>query len=237
MMLPHGMEGMGPEHSSARPERFLQLCSDDAEYFPPLEEEFAIKQLSHTNMIVANCSTPANYFHLLRRQIALPFRKSLIVMTPKSLLRHPECRSSFDKMVLGTEFERLIPDDGPAAQDPASVKKAIFCTGKVYYDLIKARRDAGIYIYIFFFFIFFSFIYLFNLKFQASKTRLPSLAWNRSARSRSTFGRRSAISTRTPSWCLCRKSTRTRARGRTCSPGRRRPSEDITGGSTTAEEK
>ncbi len=144
MLLPHGMEGMGPEHSSARPERFLQLCADDAEYFPPLEEEFAIKQLSHHNMIVANCSRPGNYFHLLRRQIALPFRKPLIVMTPKSLLRHPECRSSFDDMVLGTDFKRVISDDGPAAQNPSGVRKVIFCTGKVYFDLIKARRDAGL---------------------------------------------------------------------------------------------
>ena len=92
---------MGPEHSSARPERFLQLCADDPEYFPPLEEEFAIKQLTHINMIVANCSNPANYFHILRRQIALPFRKPLIIMTPKSLLRHPECKSSFDDMIPG----------------------------------------------------------------------------------------------------------------------------------------
>merc|ERR1712226_1763409 len=144
MLLPHGMEGMGPEHSSARPERFLQLCSDDPEYFPPLEEEFAIKQLTHINMIVANCSTPANYFHILRRQTALPFRKPLVIMTPKSLLRHPECKSSFDEMTPGTIFQRIIKDSGPAADNPKGVKKIIFCTGKVYYDLIKARRDAGL---------------------------------------------------------------------------------------------
>jgi len=144
LLLPHGMEGMGPEHSSARPERFLQLCADDPDYFPPLEDEFAVKQLTHTNMIVANCSTPANYFHILRRQIALPFRKPLVIMTPKSLLRHPECRSSFDDMVLGSEFKRIIPDEGAASENPSAAKKVIFCTGKVYYDLIKARRDGGL---------------------------------------------------------------------------------------------
>lgn len=144
MLLPHGMEGMGPEHSSARPERFLQLCADDPEYFPPEEDEFAIKQLSHINMIVANCSTPANYFHILRRQIALPFRKPLVIMTPKSLLRHPECKSSFDEMVPGSEFKRMILDDGPASQSPSAVKKVLFCTGKVYYDLLKERRERGL---------------------------------------------------------------------------------------------
>lgn len=144
MLLPHGMEGMGPEHSSARPERFLQLCADDPEYFPPLEDEFEIKQLTHINMIVANCSTPANYFHILRRQISLPFRKPLIIMTPKSLLRHPECKSSFDLMVPSSHFQRLISDSGPAASNAVGVKKLIFCTGKVYYDLIKARREKGL---------------------------------------------------------------------------------------------
>jgi len=134
---------MGPEHSSARPERFLQLCADDPEFFPPLEEEFAIKQLSQINMIVANCSTPANYFHVLRRQIALPFRKPLILLTPKSLLRHPECRSSFDEMVTGSEFKRMIFESGPASKITNSIKKLILCTGKVYYDLTKARKAAG----------------------------------------------------------------------------------------------
>jgi len=115
------MEGMGSEHSSARPERFLQLCADDPEYFPSEEEEFEIKQLSHTNMIVANCSTPGNYFYILCRQTALPFHKPLIVMTPKSLLKHPECRSCFDEMLPDTEFKRIILGPGPAGQNPSSV--------------------------------------------------------------------------------------------------------------------
>jgi len=144
MLLPHGMEGMGPEHSSARPERFLQLCADDPEYFPPEDEEFAVKQLSSINLIVANCTTPANYFHLLRRQTCLPFRKPLVVMTPKSLLRHPECKSSFDECLPGTEFQRMILDKGPASHNTAGVQKILFCTGKVYYDLLKERRDRGL---------------------------------------------------------------------------------------------
>merc|ERR1712045_599044 len=127
MLLPHGMEGMGPEHSSAKPERFLQLCADDPEYFPPEEDEFAIKQLTHINMIVANCSTPANYFHILRRQIALPFRKPLVVMTPKSLLRHPECKSSFDDLLPGTEFRRMILDSGVAIHTLEQICPASLC--------------------------------------------------------------------------------------------------------------
>uniref|UniRef100_A0A0P5SCE7 2-oxoglutarate dehydrogenase complex component E1 n=2 Tax=Daphnia magna TaxID=35525 RepID=A0A0P5SCE7_9CRUS len=144
LLLPHGMEGMGPEHSSARPERFLHACSEDPETFPPETEEFAIRQLHDTNMIVANCSTPANYFHLLRRQIAMPFRKPLIIFTPKSLLRHPDAKSSFDDMVETTEFKRAIPETGVAANDPGSVRKVIFCSGKVYYELKKAREERGL---------------------------------------------------------------------------------------------
>ncbi|XP_058465185.1 2-oxoglutarate dehydrogenase complex component E1-like isoform X2 [Malaya genurostris] len=141
MLLPHGMEGMGPEHSSARVERFLQMCSDDPDYFPPESEEFAIRQLHDINWIVANCSTPANYFHIMRRQIALPFRKPLILLTPKSLLRHPEAKSPFSEMVDGTEFQRIIPDASAASENPTKVKKLIFCSGRVYYDILKARRE------------------------------------------------------------------------------------------------
>merc|ERR1711973_269389 len=128
MLLPHGMEGMGPEHSSARPERFLQMSADDPEFFPPEEEEFAVKQLSNINM----------------RQIKLPFRKPLVIMTPKSLLRHPDCKSSFDELLPGTEFQRMILDDGPASQNPADITKVLFCTGKVYYELLKERKDLGL---------------------------------------------------------------------------------------------
>ncbi|KAL3282576.1 hypothetical protein HHI36_005752 [Cryptolaemus montrouzieri] len=137
MLLPHGYEGMGPEHSSCRPERFLQMCSDDPDYMPPESDEFAIRQLHDINWIVANCTTPANLFHILRRQIALPFRKPLILLTPKSLLRHPEAKSNFDEMIDGTEFKRVIPDDSVGS----NAKKVVFCTGRVYYDLKKARED------------------------------------------------------------------------------------------------
>ncbi|XP_018300415.1 2-oxoglutarate dehydrogenase, mitochondrial isoform X5 [Mycetomoellerius zeteki] len=141
MLQPHGLEGMGPEHSSARLERFLQMSADDPDYFPPESEEFAVRQLHDSNWIVANCSTPANYFHILRRQIALPFRKPLILMTPKSLLRHPEAKSNFDLMLEDTQFLRVIPEEGTSTQNPNGVKRLLFCSGKVYYDLKKARTE------------------------------------------------------------------------------------------------
>jgi len=131
---------MGPEHSSARPERFLQMCSDDPEIVPTLSDDVAVRQLHDINWIVANCTTPSNYFHILRRQIALPFRKPLIMMTPKSLLRHPEARSSFDDMAPGTSFQRIITD--PLGQ--SNCKKIVFCCGKVYYDLKKARSERSL---------------------------------------------------------------------------------------------
>uniref|UniRef100_A0A2K5HBR1 2-oxoglutarate dehydrogenase complex component E1 n=1 Tax=Colobus angolensis palliatus TaxID=336983 RepID=A0A2K5HBR1_COLAP len=116
LLLPHGMEGMGPEHSSARPERFLQMCNDDPDVLPDLKEaNFDINQLYDCNWVVVNCSTPGNFFHVLRRQILLPFRKP-------------------------THFQRVIPEDGPAAQNPENVKRLLFCTGKVYYDLTRERK-------------------------------------------------------------------------------------------------
>ncbi|KAK1334714.1 hypothetical protein QTO34_004280 [Cnephaeus nilssonii] len=131
----------GPEHSSARPERFLQMCNDDPDVLPNLQEaNFDITQLYDCNWVVVNCSSPGNFFHVLRRQILLPFRKPLIVFTPKSLLRHPEARTSFDEMLPGTHFQRVIPEDGPAAQNPENVKRLLFCTGKVYYDLTRERK-------------------------------------------------------------------------------------------------
>ncbi|XP_053307214.1 2-oxoglutarate dehydrogenase-like, mitochondrial isoform X1 [Spea bombifrons] len=143
LLLPHGMEGMGPEHSSARPERFLQMSNDDSDAYPDFTQDFEVSQLYDCNWIVVNCSTPATYFHVLRRQILLPFRKPLIIFTPKSLLRHPEAKSSFDDMKTGTNFQRMIPERGPASQNPLGVKRVVFCTGKVYYELVKERHLKG----------------------------------------------------------------------------------------------
>ena len=122
LLLPHGYEGQGPEHSSARPERFLQLCAQD-------------------NMQVANCTTPANYFHLLRRQMHRSFRKPLVVMTPKSLLRHKLAVSPAADFQGDSHFRRLLSD--PAAPRDAATKRLVLCSGKVAYDLIEARDAAG----------------------------------------------------------------------------------------------
>ena len=118
MLLPHGSEGQGAEHSSARLERFLTLCAND-------------------NIIVANCTTPANYFHLLRRQLKFGFRKPLVVMTPKSLLRHPKAVSKIEDMAAGS-FQPIIDD---ATADAAKVKKLVMCSGKLYYELLAKREE------------------------------------------------------------------------------------------------
>jgi 2-oxoglutarate dehydrogenase E1 component len=122
MLLPHGYEGQGPEHSSARPERYLQLCAED-------------------NMQVANCTTPANYFHILRRQMLRDFRKPLVIMTPKSLLRHKLAVSSAADFTGDSHFKRLLSD--PNAPRDEDVRRLVLCSGKVAYDLFEARDAAG----------------------------------------------------------------------------------------------
>jgi len=122
MLLPHGYEGQGPEHSSARPERFLQLCAQD-------------------NMQVANITSPANYFHVLRRQMLRDFRKPLVIMTPKSLLRHKLAVSSLADFSGDSHFRRILSD--PAAPKDEDVKRLVLCSGKVAYDVIEARDKAG----------------------------------------------------------------------------------------------
>lgn len=143
MLLPHGYEGMGPEHSSARLERFLQMSIDDPDIIPDFEDkDFVVKQLYESNWLILNCSTPANLFHAMRRQIKMPFRKPAIIFTPKSLLRHPEARSSFDDMLEGTHFQRVIPEAGVASENPGNVQRLLFCSGRVYYDLLKERKNS-----------------------------------------------------------------------------------------------
>ncbi len=124
MLLPHGYEGQGPEHSSARLERYLQLCGED-------------------NMQVVMPSTPSNYFHVLRRQIHRNFRKPLIVMTPKSLLRHKACVSTFRDMGPKSCFHRVLPETDELVAE-AKVKRVVLCSGKVYYDLHAERAERGI---------------------------------------------------------------------------------------------
>lgn len=124
MLLPHGFEGMGPEHSSARLERYLQLCAE-------------------RNMVVANITTPANYFHALRRQIKRNFRKPMVLMTPKSLLRHKLAVSRLAEMGPGTKFMTVLPEQDEIAP-PEAVRRVVLCSGKVYYDLLAARREQGL---------------------------------------------------------------------------------------------
>ena len=124
LLLPHGYEGQGPEHSSARLERYLQLCAE-------------------RNMTVCNLTTPANYFHALRRQLKRNFRKPLVIMTPKSLLRHKLAVSPLADMAEGSRFRFVIPETDKLAA-PERVKRVVVCTGKVYYDLLAERRDKGV---------------------------------------------------------------------------------------------
>ncbi|WP_341759951.1 2-oxoglutarate dehydrogenase E1 component [Candidatus Endowatersipora endosymbiont of Watersipora subatra] len=132
MLLPHGYEGQGPEHSSARLERFLQACAED-------------------NMQIVNCTTPANYFHVLRRQLKRNFRKPLVIMTPKSLLRHKRVVSSLEEFSTGSTFHRLLWDDAEnlkhqpiKLEKDNNIRRVVLCTGKVYYDLYEERLRRNI---------------------------------------------------------------------------------------------
>ncbi|MEX0340711.1 MAG: 2-oxoglutarate dehydrogenase E1 component, partial [Arenibacterium sp.] len=130
-LLPHGYEGQVPEHSSARLERFLTMCGQD-------------------NWIVANCTTPANYFHILRRQIHRSFRKPLILMTPKSLLRHKLAVSRAEEFTTGSSFHRVLWDDAQHGNSDTKlvadkkIKRVVMCSGKVYFDLLEERDARGI---------------------------------------------------------------------------------------------
>ncbi|KAA8499716.1 2-oxoglutarate dehydrogenase, mitochondrial [Porphyridium purpureum] len=143
LLLPHGYEGQGPEHSSARLERYLQMCDDDPDVVPDLDSE-STKQIQECNWQVCNPSTPANYFHLLRRQIHRGFRKPLVVMTPKSLLRHPQCKSSLSDFEEGTSFIRVQPDVTPGLKAPHEIRRLVLCSGKVFFDLFRERTKRDV---------------------------------------------------------------------------------------------
>lgn len=143
MNLPHGYDGQGPEHSSGRIERFLQLCDDNPHVYP--SEESLQRQHQDCNMQITYTTTPANYFHVLRRQINRDFRKPLINFFSKSLLRHPQARSSLQEMIGSTHFLRYIPDSHPEGlAAPEDIRRHIFCSGQVYYTLLKHREEQGI---------------------------------------------------------------------------------------------
>lgn len=147
LLLPHGYEGMGPEHSSARMERFLQECNDEESEYPVMDH-VARTQIERCNFQVMNCTTAANYFHALRRQVHREFRKPLVIFTPKSLLRHPGARSTMEEIGPNTRFLRLIPETDKTilldGQPNPDVKRVIFCQGKVYYDLLAKRTQLGL---------------------------------------------------------------------------------------------
>lgn len=166
VLLPHGYDGQGPEHSSARMERFLQMSDENPYELPNVDEAQWFTgahlgtQVQSANWQLVNCTTPAQIFHVLRRQIHRQFRKPLVVFSPKNLLRHPKCKSGLyefddeadDAGIVGVRFKRIIMDDtGPmpksrAPRPPveAHCKRLVFCTGKVFYDLHARREDLGL---------------------------------------------------------------------------------------------
>jgi 2-oxoglutarate dehydrogenase E1 component len=144
MMLPHGYEGQGPEHSSARLERFLQMCDDDEDEFPAADVIGNPSRIQLANWQICNVTSPANYFHLLRRQVWRDFRKPLVMMSPKSLLRHRLVKSDMAEFLPGTAFQRLLGETSTEIVADGEVRKLVLCTGKVYFDLLAARDAAGV---------------------------------------------------------------------------------------------
>lgn len=144
LLLPHGYMGQGAEHSSCRIERFLQQVEEDADVVPPMGNDERM-QIQQTNLQVVNCSTPANYFHLLRRQVHRDFRKPLVVATPKNLLREKKCTSSLDEIAEGTRFKRIYKEVDPTiANKPDDVTRLVLCSGKIYYELVDERMKRGL---------------------------------------------------------------------------------------------
>lgn len=140
MLLPHGYDGQGAEHSSCRIERFLQSTDEDPHYIPVMAREESM-QIQHCNWQIVNCTTPANFFHVLRRQVHRDFRKPLIVATPKNLLRHKRCISSLEDMGPGTRFRRVYDEVDPEiTSNPERVKTLVFCSGQIYYELLQERE-------------------------------------------------------------------------------------------------
>ncbi|KAJ5693107.1 hypothetical protein N7462_002530 [Penicillium macrosclerotiorum] len=144
LSLPHGFDGQGPEHSSARMERFLQLSSEDGRFFPT--EQQLERQHQDANMQVVYMTSPANLFHVLRRQLHRDFRKPLIIFFSKSLLRHPLVKSSIEDFIGDSQFQPLIgdPEHANSIAEPSSIKRVIYCTGQVYFALSKYREAHGI---------------------------------------------------------------------------------------------
>lgn len=145
MLLPHGYEGQGAEHSSCRIERFLQLSDDDEDDIPEFEKDFGTSQIQKANWQVVNVTTPANLFHVLRRQQHRDFRKPLVVASTKSLFRHKLCKSPIEAFGPGERFQRLLTErDEEIVADPDQVDRLIFCSGKVYYELVEKREQLGL---------------------------------------------------------------------------------------------
>jgi len=146
LLMPHGYDGQGAEHSSCRLERFLQLCDDDEDDIPDYSIMGSVKQQQKQNMHVMNLSTPANYFHALRKQIHRDhYRKPLIIASPKALLRHKACVSSYEDMGPDSKLQRVIGERDPAiSADPTKIERLVFCTGKIYYELESVRKTLGL---------------------------------------------------------------------------------------------